>query len=90
MSVKQQTRVSLKGLSEEDKKERKKIQQREYMAKRRLDPDFAESQRQLMRNYRQTDKYREYNKEHCAKLYIKRKETIKELKEKIKMLEEKN
>lgn len=89
MSVKQ-TRVSLKGLSEEDKKERKKIQQREYMAKRRLDPDFAESQRQLMRNYRQTDKYREYNKEHCAKLYIKRKETIKELKEKIKMLEEKN
>lgn len=90
MSVKQQTRVSLKGLSEEEKKERKKIQQREYMAKRRLDPDFAESQRQLMRNYRQTDKYREYNKEHCAKLYIKRKETIKELKEKIKMLEEKN
>lgn len=90
MSVKQQTRVSLKNLSEEEKKERKKIQQREYMAKRRLDPDFAESQRQLMRNYRQTDKYREYNKEHCAKLYIKRKETIKELKEKIKMLEEKN
>lgn len=89
MSVKQ-TRVSLKGLSEEEKKERKKIQQREYMAKRRLDPDFAESQRQLMRNYRQTDKYREYNKEHCAKLYIKHKETIKELKEKIKMLEEKN
>ena len=80
-----QTRVSLKDLTDEQKKERKKIKQREYMAKRRLDPDFAESQRQLMRNYRQTEKYKEYNKEHCAKLYLKRKETIKDLKEKNKI-----
>lgn len=89
MEATKQKRVSLKGLTDEEKKERKKIQQREYMAKRRLDPDFAESQRQLMRNYRQTDKYKEYNKDHNAKFYIKRKETIKDLKEKIKMLEEK-
>ena len=68
MSVKQ-TRVSLKGMSEQEKKERKKIQMREYMDKRRKeDPEFAAKQRELckdrMKVLRQNpeyiDKEREY------------------------------
>jgi hypothetical protein len=50
MSVKQ-TRVSLKGLSDEEKKERKKIQMKEYMNKRRKqEPEFAQKQRELCVN----------------------------------------
>lgn len=87
-----QTRMSLKGMSDEEKKERKKVMMREYMLKRRHeDPQFAAQQRELMKNYRQTDKYKEYmkenNKDNCAKQYVKRKETIRELQEKIKLLE---
>ena len=68
MSVKQ-TRVSLKGMSEQEKKERKKIEMREYMDKRRKeDPEFAAKQRELckdrMKVLRQNpeyiDKEREY------------------------------
>ncbi len=68
MSAKQ-TRVSLKGMSEQEKKERKKIQMREYMDKRRKeDPEFAAKQRELckdrMKVLRQNpeyiDKEREY------------------------------
>ena len=70
MSVKQ-TRMSLKGMSEQEKKERKKIQMREYMDKRRKeDPEFAAKQRELckdrMKVLRQNpeyiDKEREYFK----------------------------
>ena len=68
MSVKQ-TRVSLKGMSEQEKKERKKIQMREYMDKRRKeDPEFAAKQRELCKdrmkvlrqNPENIDKEREY------------------------------
>ena len=70
MSVKQ-TRVSLKGMSDEEKRERKKIQMRLYMDKRRKeDPEFAAKQRELckdrMKVLRQNpeyiDKEREYFK----------------------------
>lgn len=73
-------RVSLKHMSEEEKTEHRKKQNREYQAKRRLNPEFAESQRQLMRTYRKTDKYKEYNRKHCAENYQKTKDSIKELK----------
>lgn len=61
--------MSLKGMSEQEKKERKKIQMREYMDKRRKeDPEFAAKQRELckdrMKVLRQNpeyiDKEREY------------------------------
>ena len=80
-------RASLKGMSEEDKKEYRKMKNREYMARRRQDPEFAESQRQLMRNYRQGDTYKKYNKIHCAEHYTKTKNTIQELKLKVQILE---
>lgn len=80
-------RVSVKNMSEEEKKEHRRKQNREYQAKKRLDPEFAESQRQLMRNYRQTDKYKEYNKKHCAENYKKTKDTIQELKLRVQLLE---
>ena len=80
-------RVSVKDMNEEQKKEHRKKQNREYQAKKRLDPQFAEKQRQLMRNYRQTDKYKEYNKKHCADNYQKTKDTIRELKLRVKILE---
>lgn len=38
------TRVSTKDMTDEEKKERKRMLQREYMAKRREDPEFAEMQ----------------------------------------------
>jgi len=51
MSLIKQTRVSLKGMTDEQKKEHKKIQMREYMNKRRKeDPEFAEKQRELCAN----------------------------------------
>ena len=50
MSLKQ-TRVSLKGMTDEEKKQRKKDQMREYMNKRRKEePEFAEKQRELCAN----------------------------------------
>ncbi len=80
-------RVSVKDMNEEEKKEHRRKQNREYQAKKRLDPQFAEKQRQLMRNYRQTDKYKEYNKKHCAENYQKTKDTIRDLKLRVKILE---
>ena len=80
-------RVSVKNMNEEEKKEHRRKQNREYQAKKRLEPEFAEKQRQLMRNYRQTDKYKEYNKKHCAENYQKTKDTIQELKLRVKILE---
>ena len=51
MSLTKQTRVSLKGLTDEEKKQRKKEQMREYMDKRRKeDPEFAKKQRELCAN----------------------------------------
>lgn len=80
-------RVSLKDMNEEERKEHRRKQNREYQAKKRLDPEFAESQRQLMRNYRQTEKYKEYNKKHCAEHYQKTKDTIQELRLRVQLLE---
>ena len=80
-------RVSVKDMNEEQKKEHRRKQNREYQAKKRLDPEFAEKQRQLMRNYRQTDKYKEYNKKHCTENYQKTKDTIRELKLRVQILE---
>ena len=80
-------RVSVKDMNEEQKKEHRRKQNREYQAKKRLEPEFAEKQRQLMRNYRQTDKYKEYNKKHCAENYQKTKDTIRELKLRVQILE---
>ena len=67
MSVKQ-TRVSLKGMSEQEKKERKKIEMREYMDKRRQeDPQFASKQRELckdrMKVLRQNPEYIDQERE---------------------------
>ena len=87
MSGIKHNRVSVKNMNEDEKKEHRRKQNREYQAKKRLDPDFAESQRQLMRNYRQTDKYKEYNKKHCADNYQKTKDTIRELKLRVQILE---
>ena len=51
MSLIKQTRVSLKGMTDEEKKQRKKEQMREYMNRRRKeDPEFAEKQRELCAN----------------------------------------
>lgn len=81
-------RVSLKDMTEEEKKERKKMQMREYMNRRRReDPAFAEKLRENCRKHNQnnptynntynTEKRKQYNTE-----YYKAK------KEKLKLLEE--
>lgn len=51
MSQIKQTRESLKGMTDEEKKLRKKEQMRIYMNKRRQeDPEFAKKQRELCAN----------------------------------------
>ena len=50
MSNKTETRFSLKGMTEEGKKERRRIKQKKYMAKRGAeDPLFVENQRRMVR-----------------------------------------
>ena len=79
------TRVSLKGMSDEEKKERKKMQQREYMANRRKqDPEFAAKQKEFVRQHKKNlracpeylDKEKTYNKMY----YEKRKREYEEMK----------
>jgi len=84
MSVKQ-TRQSLKGMSDEEKKERKKIQMREYMDKRRKeDPDFAKKQRELCANrmkvLRQNPEYIEKEREYLRNYQRNMKIAYNELK----------
>ena len=63
-----QTRVSLKGMTDEEKKQRKAQQMKEYMNKRRKeDPVFADKQREYNRNrknlrYSTDEEYREKTK----------------------------
>ena len=73
------TRVSLRDLSEEEKRERKRILHREYMAKRRKeDPEFAKNQRELARkNMTEKRKDAEFNakhREYCTEYNKKNKE----------------
>ena len=78
------TRVSLKGMSEEDKKERKKIQQREYMAKRRKeDLEFAQKQRELARKNmiekRKNEEFNSKHREYCSTYNKKKKEHMQKI-----------
>lgn len=73
------TRVSWKDMSEEEKRERKRILHREYMAKRRQqDPEFAKKQRELARkNMTEKRKDEEFNakhREYCTEYNKKKKE----------------
>jgi hypothetical protein len=71
-------RMSLKGMTDDEKRERKKIVQREYMARRRKeDPQFAKEQRELCANRIRV--LRE-NPEFCAK----EKEQAKQYRERYK------
>ena len=80
MSVKQ-TRVSLKDMSDEEKKERKRVMMREYMAKRREDPIFADKQREVCRkNMTEKRKDEDFNEKHrhyCMEYNKKKKEKMK-------------
>lgn len=74
-----QTRVSLKGMSEEDKKERKRIKQREYMAKRRQeDSKFADKQREYARKNmaekRKDEEFKTKHRDYCSEYNKKKKE----------------
>ena len=69
MSENAPTEISLKGLTDDEKRERTRIQQREYMAKRRKeDPEFAKNQRELCNNrkkvLREDKEYLEKEREH--------------------------
>ena len=92
MSLIKQTRVSLKGFTDEEKKERKKIQMREYMNKRRKeDPEFAEKLRENCRvcNKKNLNKAcydEETRKQYNANYYLNKKNKIKELEEMVKTL----
>jgi len=79
-----QTRVSLKGMSEEEKKEMKRVKHREYMANRRKqDPEFAKKQRELarknMQEKRKNDEFNTKHREYCSEYNKKKKEQIQNL-----------
>ena len=86
MSLIKQTRVSLKGMTDEQKKEHKKIQMREYMNKRRKeDPEFAEKLRENCRVCNQKNPRIGYDeekrKQYNAEYYLNKKNKLKELEE---------
>lgn len=86
MSLKQ-TRESLKGMTDEEKKLRKKEQMRIYMNKRRQeDPEFAEKLRQNCRLYNKKNPNKicydeETRKQYNAEYYLNKKNKLKELEE---------
>jgi hypothetical protein len=86
------TRVSLKEMTDEEKKERKKIQMREYMNKRRKeDPVFAEKLRENCRVYNKKNPNKacydeETRKKYNTEYYLNKKNKLKELEELIKTL----
>jgi hypothetical protein len=81
-------RACVKDMTEEEKKEHKRKQMREYMAKRKLqDPEFLEKQREYNRN---RSKKREYNPENSAyhrDYYRKKRDELLSLKSRIEDLE---
>lgn len=92
MEVVKQTRVSLKGMTDEEKKARKAQQMKEYMAKRRQeDPVFAEKQREYNRarknlRYNTDEEYREKTKEQNRNLAREYKKKYEELMKNIEKL----
>lgn len=86
------SRLPLGNMTDEEKRERKRIQQREYMNRRRKeDPEFAKSQRELCKLYKlknpnmisyDEEKRRQYN----AQYYLNKKNKLKELEDLVKNL----
>ena len=81
--------MSLKGLTDDEKRERKRIQQREYMAKRRKeDPEFAKNQRELFHNpkkvLREDEVYLEKEREYFQNYQRNMKKACWEMKELLK------
>ena len=79
------SRVSLKGMSDEEKKDRKKMQQREYMANRRKqDPEFAAKQKEFVKqhkkNLRECPEYLDKEKAYNKMYYEKRKNEYEAMK----------
>lgn len=79
-----QVRMSLKGMSDEEKKERKRTQMREYMAKRRqTDEEFVKSQRELCRKKmtekRKDAEFNEKHRQYCTEYNKKKKEQIENI-----------
>lgn len=93
MTLKKQIRQSLKGMTDEEKKQRKKEQMREYMNKRRKeDPDFAEKLRENCRVYNKKNPNKicydeETRKQYNAKYYLDKKNKLNELEELKKKIE---
>jgi hypothetical protein len=83
----------LKHMSEEEKKGRKKVLQRQYMAKRRAnDPEFLEKQRLLCKERikerrENDDEYREKHRLYCAEYNKKTKQKLQEMKAKLELIE---
>lgn len=73
--------IKKKCMTPEEKKERKKVLQREYMAKRRAnDPEFAQKQRELCnarkKILREDKEYLEKEREYCKIYYRKNKKDV--------------
>jgi len=86
------TRLPLGNMTDEEKRERKRAQQREYMNRRRKeDPEFAKSQRELCKLYKLNNPEmvcydREKRKQYNAQYYLDKKIRLRELEEMVKNL----
>ena len=81
-------RASLKDMTEEEKKEHKRKQMREYMAKRKSqDPKFLEKQREYNRNRSKKREYNPANSQYHRDYYRKKRDELLRLKSRIEELE---
>lgn len=80
--------AKVKEMTEEEKKEHKRKQMRDYMAKRKLeDPEFLEKQREYNRNRSKKREYNPNNSEYHRDYYRKKRDELLNLRNKIMELE---
>ena len=81
-------RVSVKDMSDEEKKQHKRKQMREYMAKRKSeDPAFLEKQKEYNRNRSKKREYNPANSTYHRDYYRKKRDELIMLREKVAILE---
>jgi len=81
-------RVSMKNMTDEERKEYKREQMRNYMAKRKLeDPEFLEKQKEYNRNRSKKREYNPANAEYHKNYYRKKRDELLNLRKKVEELE---
>lgn len=81
-------RVSMKSMSDEELKQYKREQMRNYMAKRKQeDPEFLEKQREYNRNRSKKREYNPSNSQYHRDYYRKKRDELLSLRKKVEELQ---